>query len=85
MNIRKVTIHDLGSNEYMLMLMDENNKPQMSESMNEQQMLQRIVEYKNTYKLNESDISVSVGYHLVLLEQDEINSLKSKIDNIFSN
>ena len=35
MNIRKVTIHDLGSNEYMLMLMDGNNKPQMSESMNE--------------------------------------------------
>ena len=85
MNIRKVTIHDLGSNEYMLMLMDENNKPQMSEGMNEEQMLQKIVEYKNTYKLNESDISVSVGYHLVLLEQDEINSLKSKIDNIFSN
>jgi hypothetical protein len=85
MNIRKVTIHDLGSNEYMLMLMDENNKPQMSESMNEEVMLQKIVEYKNTYKLNESDISVSVGYHLVLLEQDEINSLKSKIDNIFSN
>lgn len=85
MNIRKVTIHDLGSNEYMLMLMDENNKPQMSESMNEEQMLQKIVEYKNTYKLNESDISVSVGYHLVLLEQEEINSLKNKIDNIFSN
>jgi hypothetical protein len=85
MNIRKVTIHDLGSNEYMLMLMDENNKPQMSESMNEEQMLEKIVEYKNTYKLNESDISVSVGYHLVLLEQEEINSLKNKIDNIFSN
>lgn len=85
MNIRKVTIHDLGSNEYMLMLMDENNKPQMSESMNEEQMLQKIVEYKNTYKLNESDISVSVGYHLVLLEQEEINSLKNKINNIFSN
>ena len=48
-------------------------------------MLQKIVEYKNTYKLNESDISVSVGYHLVLLEQEEINSLKNKIDNIFSN
>lgn len=85
MNIRKVTIHDLGSNEYMLMLMDENNKPQMSEGMNEEQMLQKIVEYKNTYKLNESDISVSVGYHLVLLEQEEINSLKNKINNIFSN
>lgn len=85
MNIRKVTIHDLGSNEYMLMLMDENNKPQMSEGMNEEVMLQKILEYKNTYKLNESDISVSVGYHLVLLEQEEINSLKNKINNIFSN
>lgn len=85
MNIKKVTIHDLGNNEYMLMLMDENNKPQMSESMNEEQMLQKIVEYKNTYKLNESDISVSVGYHLALLEQDEINFLKSKINNIFYN
>ena len=85
MNVRKVTIHDLGSNNYTLMLMDENNKPHISENMNEQQMLEKIVEYKNTYNLSKTDISMSVGYHLVLLEQEEMNSLKSKIDKIFSN
>ena len=84
MNVKKVTVHDLGSNEYMIMTVDENNKPYMSESMNEAQMLQKITEYKNNYNLKESDISTSVGYHLVLVEQDEINSLRNKIDNIFS-